>query len=328
MSSSRTPSSPVTGRPDHFQHPAALVESEKIGARTRIWAFAHVLPGAVIGEDCNICDHVFVENDVIVGHRVTIKCGVQLWDGVRLEDDVFVGPNATFTNDPFPRSRKRPAAFAETFVRRGASIGANATILCGLTIGAGAMVGAGAVVTHDVPPNAIVVGNPARITGYADTELHEAPVSRADAIAPVERLETGGVTLYRIPQFRDIRGSLAAAEFGKQLPFVAKRFFVVHDVPSRDVRGEHAHRTLDQFLVCLRGELSLVVDDARRRQEVRLSGPHLGVHIPPMVWGIQYRFSPDAVLLVLASEPYDPGEYVRDYDEYRRLREGGGAERG
>ena len=133
-----------------------------------IWAFAHVLPGARIGSDCNICDHVFVENDVVVGDRVTVKSGVQLWDGIRLADDVFVGPNVTFTNDPFPRSKVYPASFPETFVGPGASLGANATVLPGLTIGRDAMVGAGAVVTKDVPPHAIVVGNPARIVGYVD----------------------------------------------------------------------------------------------------------------------------------------------------------------
>src|SRR5678816_3436222 len=129
-----------------FVHPRALCESTNIGEKTRIWAFAHVLPGARIGGDCNICDHVFIENDVVIGDRVTIKSGVQLWDGIELEDDVFVGPNATFTNDPFPRSKHVPTAFSRTLVKRGASIGANATILPGLTIGSHAMVGAGAVV--------------------------------------------------------------------------------------------------------------------------------------------------------------------------------------
>jgi acetyltransferase-like isoleucine patch superfamily enzyme len=151
-----------------FIHDKALVEENvSIGEGTRVWAFAHVLPGAVIGSDCNICDGVFVEGSVRVGDRVTVKCGVQLWDGVVLEDDVFVGPNATFTNDLFPRSRKYVAP-APTLVKRGASIGANATILAGLTIGEDAMVGAGAVVTHSVPDRAIVVGNPARIRGYVE----------------------------------------------------------------------------------------------------------------------------------------------------------------
>ena len=151
-------------------HPQAICETTQVGEGTRVWAFAHVLKGAVIGAECNVCDGVFIENDVVVGDRVTIKCGVQLWDGVRLESDVFVGPNATFTNDPMPRSKQYPNKDAQTIVRRGASIGANATILPGLTIGERAMVGAGAVVTHSVPAGAIVVGNPARIRGYVEPE--------------------------------------------------------------------------------------------------------------------------------------------------------------
>jgi acetyltransferase-like isoleucine patch superfamily enzyme len=126
------------------------------------------LPGAVIGADCNICDGVFIENDVRIGDRVTIKNGVQIWDGLRLEDDVFVGPNATFTNDRYPRSRVPMTSIPETFVRRGASIGANATILPGITVGEEAMVGAGAVVTRDVPPGVVVIGNPARVLRRLD----------------------------------------------------------------------------------------------------------------------------------------------------------------
>lgn len=150
--------------PDYFKHTNALVEEgARIGRETRIWAFVHILPGAQIGDGCNVCDHVFIENDVIVGDRVTIKCGVQLWDGVRVEDDVFIGPNATFTNDLFPRSKQYPEKFLQTHIRRGASIGANATILAGVEVGEFAMVGAGAVVTRNVPAHAVVAGNPARV---------------------------------------------------------------------------------------------------------------------------------------------------------------------
>jgi len=152
---------------NYFIHSHALTETIQIGERTRIWAFVHILPGARIGSDCNICDHVFIENKVIIGDRVTIKWGVQIWDGIHLEDDVMVGPNATFTNDLFPRS-KQPFQLRSTVVERGASIGANATILCGITIGAGAMIGAGSVVTRDVPPRAVVVGNPGRIIRYLE----------------------------------------------------------------------------------------------------------------------------------------------------------------
>jgi acetyltransferase-like isoleucine patch superfamily enzyme len=151
-----------------YIHALADVQSLRIGERTRVWQFVVILSGAAIGDDCNICSHCFIENDVVVGDRVTVKSGVQLWDGLRLEDDVFVGPNVTFTNDRFPRSREYSQPFQQTVVRTGASIGGGATILPGLEIGSRAMIGAGAVVTHDVPERAIVVGNPARVIGYVD----------------------------------------------------------------------------------------------------------------------------------------------------------------
>ncbi|WP_044870723.1 acyltransferase [Pseudomonas sp. LFM046] len=149
-------------------HDQADVQSSTIGKGTRIWQYAVVLSGARIGRDCNICAHTFIENDVVIGDRVTVKSGVFLWDGIRVADDVFIGPNATFANDPMPRSKVYPEQFLEVRLERGASIGANATLLPGVTIGEYAMVGAGAVVTKDVPPRAVVVGNPARILRYLD----------------------------------------------------------------------------------------------------------------------------------------------------------------
>jgi len=301
----------------YFVHGQAIVESSDIGIGTRIWAFAHVLPGAKIGADCNICDSVFIENDVVVGDRVTIKCGVQVWDGVILEDDVFVGPNATFSNDLFPRSGRHKDSFPRTTVRHGASIGANATILPGLTIGANAMVGAGAVVTRDVPPNAIVVGNPARITGYVDSyqgRRSTTVVSEADG--DLKALSVAGAKLFRMPLIKDLRGTLSFGEVGQHLPFEVKRIFTIFDVPSKDVRGEHAHRELHQFLICVRGSCTVVLDDGRSRDEVLLASPALGLHIPPMVWGIQYKYSEDALLLVLASDIYKASDYIRNYDEF------------
>ena len=300
-----------------FIHPNALCESENVGDRTRVWAFAHVLPNASIGEDCNICDSVFIENDVVVGNRVTVKCGVQLWDGVRLDDDVFVGPNATFTNDPFPRSRQYPSRFPETVVKQGASIGANATILPGLTVGEGALVGAGSVVTRDVPARAVVVGNPARVVGYSDTMRVSTDTSEARSVSGSEPA-VAGARQVRLDHAVDMRGALVAGEAMKHMPFVPQRFFVVHSVPSQEVRGAHAHKVCEQFLVCLTGSVRAVVDDGRARQEHELDRPDVGLYMPAMTWGTQYRYSADAVLLVMASHPYDPDDYIREYAEFRR----------
>lgn len=304
-----------------FFHPQSICESQAIGANTRVWAFAHILPGAKIGEDCNICDHVFIENDVVVGHRVTVKSGVQLWDGVRLGNDVFIGPNATFTNDRFPRSKQWPDKFLETVVEDGASIGANATILPGLRIGRSAMVGAGAVVTKSVPANAVVVGNPAVIVGYqAEPRL---PSGSAVAAGAVDEghldLGVGECSLWRLRVFGDMRGGLTPFEFADDLPFVPRRSFLVYDVPDRRVRGEHAHKVCAQFLVAAKGRLNVVLDDGRVRREVVLDGPTTGLYLSPMVWGIQYKFDPDTVLLVFASHPYDAADYVRSYDEFLSL---------
>ena len=151
----------------YFKHPAAIVEpGAVIGCKTRIWAFAHVLSGAQIGSNCNICDHTFIERDVVLGNRVTVKCGVYLWDGLMIEDDVHIGPSATFTNDLRPRSQNPAWKLLRTTLKHGCSIGANATILPGLSIGAYAMVAAGAVVTRDVPAYALVKGNPARLNDW------------------------------------------------------------------------------------------------------------------------------------------------------------------
>ena len=297
-------------------HPQAICESERIGPRTRVWAFAHILPGAVIGADCNICDHVFVENDVTVGDRVTVKSGVQLWDGVSLGDDVFVGPNVTFTNDKFPRSRHRPPDFARTRVDQNASIGGGAVILPGVRIGRGAMVGAGAVVTRDVPAHAIVVGNPARITGY--TRLEDSGAA-APAAATEEGELVSGARLMKVNVATDLRGSLAAIELDSGLPFRPARFFAVFGVPSEDVRGAHAHRACEQFLVCLHGSVTCMVDDGHARRQVRLEHAGIGVYVPPMIWGTQFQYSSDAVLGVFASLPYDPDDYIREYEDYLRL---------
>ncbi len=155
----------------YFKHPTALVgDGAIIGEGTRVWAFVNIMKGALIGLNCNICDHCYVEGNVVLGNNVTIKNNVPVYDGVILEDNVFVGPNATFVNDRRPRSRSAGWTLERTFVRKGASIGANATIMCGVTIGEYAVVGAGCVVIRDVPPHAVMVGNPARQVGFVDKD--------------------------------------------------------------------------------------------------------------------------------------------------------------
>lgn len=147
-------------------HPSADVQCKNIGEGTTIWQFVIILPNAVIGENCNINCNVFIENDVRIGNNVTIKPGVQIWDGISIGDNVFIGPNATFTNDLTPRSKVYPDKFLTTTVRNGATIGANTTILPGIEIGEYAMTGAGSVVTKNVPPFCLYVGNPAKHAGY------------------------------------------------------------------------------------------------------------------------------------------------------------------
>jgi len=247
-------------------------------------------------------------------------------DDVPLEDDACVGPKATFTNDPFPRGHHRPA----TVVQRGASIGANATILPRITIGTHAMAGAGAVVTREVSPQAIVVGNPAPVTDYAVREppgtgrlesrmgIHHLPPSQR----PQETVLTGGARLYDLPRIADERGNLTFAEIRQSLPFAAARYFLVFGVPNRRVRGEHAHRQLQQFLVCVHGRVAVRLFDGALSEEVCLDRPDLGLYVPPMLWTTQYKYSPDATLMVLASDIYREGDYIRDLDEFLALQGG------
>ncbi|PLS85637.1 MAG: isomerase [Actinobacteria bacterium] len=291
----------------YFRHHNALVESPNIGRDTRVWAFAHVLPGAVIGKDCNVCDHVFIENDVVVGDRVTVKCGVQLWDGIRLEDNVFIGPNATFTNDSFPRSKHYPEAFEQTIVRRGASIGANATILGGVTIGEGALVGAGSVVTKDVPAYAVVVGNPARVTKYLSSPEQDG-VSRTTSVEDCRIVE--------LPKIPNEKGNLTFVEGGRHIPFDIRRVYYLYDVPGGEMRGGHAHRELEQLLVAMSGSFDVVLDDGREKKTVTLNRSYFGLYVPRMIWRELVNFSSGSVCMVLASEFYDEADYYRDYSEF------------
>ena len=181
------------------------------------------------------------------------------------------------------------------------------------------MVGAGAVVTKDVPPNAIVVGNPARIVGYTDEEAatDAPPAGTATTAGPITAAQAD--YLVQLNRVDDLRGGLVSAELTADLPFTPQRFFVVFDVPTKDVRGQHAHRRCEQLLIALAGSVACVIDDGRTRRGFRLDRPDVALHMPAMTWGTQYQYSADAVLGVFASLPYDADDYIRDYDEFLQL---------
>ncbi|WP_423459259.1 WxcM-like domain-containing protein [Ottowia sp. VDI28] len=208
---------------------------------------------------------------------------------------------------------------------KGARVGEGAVVAPGVRIGEYAQVDPGAVVTRDVPSNAVVQGHPAVITGYVDAPARlpysaEALAGSAAQAAPgVSASVVRGVQLHHLREVQDMRGFLCAAEFDANLPFVPRRCFWVYAVPNQQIRGEHAHRRCAQFLVAVTGRLRVVADDGERREEFWLDRPHLGLYLPPMTWGIQYGYSEDAVLMVLASDPYEPQDYIRDYAEFQHL---------
>jgi len=292
-------------------HSTALVESERVGANCRIDAFSWVQAGAQVGDAVELGTHCVIEPGAVLGARVRLGGGVRLGPGMVLEEDVRVGAGVGFVRAPHGPTSTR--------LRHGAEVGENATLAAGVTLGAGCCVLPGAVVTRDVPPNAIVAGHPAHITGYRDALSPPSAAITASQTEALPTLKVGAAKLIRLPKVVDLRGALSFGETGAQLPFTPERFFVVYDVPTMEVRGEHAHHACHQFLVCVKGSCAIVVDDGQQRDEVVMDSARIGLHLPPRVWGIQYRFSPDAVLLVLASDRYSAADYIRNYDEFLAL---------
>jgi len=195
-------------------------------------------------------------------------------------------------------------------------------LLPGIRIGQGAMVGAGAVVTKSVPAHAIVIGNPAQIVGYVENNKNASETSIiADSsnLIGVKKIGVGEVSLHQMNRFKDMRGDLSVGEFLKDIPFEPKRYFLVYNVPSQKTRGEHAHHKCKQFLICVKGSCAVVADNGKSRCEIVLDSPEKGIYLPPLIWGIQYKYSSDAVMLVLASESYDPEDYIRDYNEFLKI---------
>jgi UDP-2-acetamido-3-amino-2,3-dideoxy-glucuronate N-acetyltransferase len=282
-------------------------------------------PSCLVSEGARIAGNAAIGAFCIVGPDVTIGEGVQLeplcqlLGNVKIAEDVRIGSGVIFATMPFANGEIRPAGTGPTRVEKGAAVHSGAVIQPGVTIGACAQVGPGAVVYHSVPSFAVVTGNPARIIGYVDAAPSLAEVLPAPEDSPSEsitRTSVAGVSLHHLPLIQDMRGSLSVGEFERTVPFKAKRYFVVLGVPSIEIRGEHAHRECREFLVCVAGSCSVVADDGHTRQEFRLDKPNVGLLLPPMVWRVHYKYSEDAVLMVFASEHYDPADYIRVYDDF------------
>jgi dTDP-4-dehydrorhamnose 3,5-epimerase-like enzyme len=242
--------------------------------------------------------------------RPILGPGAYLAPNVEVHENVRLEPGAVVLAESDP---DKP----QTVLERGVVIGANATVLPGISVGTRAQVRPGSVVHRSVPPLAVVEGNPARIVGYGDADAVDAAAQHAAGVhATTRRSRVRNVSLQTLRLAHDLRGNLAVAELDRELPFSPARVFMVYDVPSAETRGAHAHRTCAQVLICVRGSVRVVVDDGTEREEFLLDTASAALHIPPMVWAIQYGYSPDALLLVLASERYDPDEYIRDYNDF------------
>jgi acetyltransferase-like isoleucine patch superfamily enzyme len=273
--------------------------------------------GSDIRPPASIDARAVVAEDVSIGLGCVISSGAVLCSGVVLGSDVVVGPNAVFVESPSSASDGAAAS-----VQDGVRIGANATIYAGISLATGCVVRPGSVVNRSVPPRAIVEGNPATIVGYVGTE--SGMLLTAEQVAPqpvrgAQETPVRGVTLHTFPVVPDLRGNLTVGEFSKEIPFTPLRYFMVFGVPSREVRGEHAHRECHQFLICVRGSCSVVADDGHSRIEAVLDAPNRGIYLPPMTWATQYKYSADALLLVFASHRYDAADYIRTYPEFTRL---------
>lgn len=258
--------------------------------------------------------------------RISVAAGAVLVGGITLIGDIDVGRDARLEPGVCIAAPRPGTAIDQPAVRVGqqAHIGAGTVLYSGVSIGHHAWIEPGTVVLRNIPPHAIVSGNPARITGYIDEATQPARsapsmVARTDSPG-VQACQVQGVTLHHYARIRDLRGDLIAGEFERNVPFQPKRYFIVFDVPSTETRGEHAHKVCQQFLVCVAGSVSVVVDDGQRREEVLLDRPNMGLLIPAGIWGIQYKYSANGTLLVFASEYYDATDYIRNYDEFLQFR--------
>jgi UDP-2-acetamido-3-amino-2,3-dideoxy-glucuronate N-acetyltransferase len=275
---------------------------------------AHVGPGVVLGDNVHIGPYCFLEGDIRLGKGARLVGGLVIVGDVTIGAGCLIEPSVSLT---LQAGDDAPVGTRLTVLGDGAIIGSNVAIARGVHIGPGAKVAAGTIVSRDVPPYAMVGGNPAIIRGYVRAATQAAATQVAiDEKPGVHVCSVEGVTVHNFQRFHDMRGDLCAGEFQRNVPFEPKRYFLVFNVPSAETRGEHAHKLCKQFLVCVSGSIAVVVDDGANREEIVLDRPNMGIYIPPGVWGIQYKFTSDATLLVFASDFYDSADYIRNYDDF------------
>ena len=269
-----------------------------------------VEPGAAIGPNC------ILDGRTRIGPRATLVGGVTLVHDAEIGPDCRLEANvSTTSSSTLDVARARPLV-----VGANSHIGAGAVLTAGVRIGADAWIEAGSVVVRDVPAHAIVRGNPGTIIGFRGRSSRRAADMVEAVVDPkatgVADCNAAGVKVYRFPRITDPRGSLTFGEFGRNIPFTPKRYFMVFDVPQGELRGGHAHATCQELILCIGGSVTVAVDDGRVREEIVLDSPDLGLFLPSRVWGVQYKYSPGAVLVVFASHYFDPEDYIHTYDDF------------
>ena len=287
---------------------------------TNIHPSSRVVETVIVDAEAQIGPYCYLHGSI------TVEAGAVLMGGITLIGDIIVGPHSILEPgvciaSPMPGQLQESKRVQ---IGHHVHVGAGTVLLSGISIGHNAWIEPGTLVSRNIPAHAIVGGNPATIRGYMDDPMcHGQGVSevvpRSDEVG-VRASLVQGVTVHHFARIRDLRGDLSIGEFERNVPFSPKRYFIVYDVPSSETRGEHAHKQCHQFLVCVAGSVSVVVDDGARREEVLLDRPNIGLYIPAGIWGIQYKYSGNGTLLVFASEYYDASDYIRNYDEFLKFR--------
>jgi len=286
----------------------------------------NIHPTSKINENVSVDAKARIGPNCHLQGYITIEAGAVLKGGITLIGDIMVGPDSVVEPGVCIASPRPGKALESSAIRLGQKvhIGAGTVLSAGVSIGDHAWIEPGTVVLRNIPPHAIVSGNPATISGYMDDSIHQGSavttlVARPDSLG-VHPCLVQGVTVHHFARISDLRGDLTVGEFERNVPFRPKRYFIVYDVPSTETRGEHAHKRCQQFLICVAGSVSVVVDDGTRREEVLLDRPSIGLFVPAGIWAIQYKYSGNGTLLVFVSEYYDAGDYIRNYDEFLKFR--------